>query len=240
MKGKRLNYFNRVRRMSTMGSIREVVVLFFFILFVLSASGYAQKSESWKKVKDSDGIQSYVMKLPDVAVNKVKVETIVKSGLSSLVALMIDTPRNRDWVFLNMYACVQQKDDEFNWVYYGQNNAPWPVSDRDIVARVHLFQNPVTKEVVFESVADPDLMPLHQDFVRIPMLHSVWRFIPLGEGRIKVVLELVIDMGGNMPCWLINLAVTKGPSSSMLKFVTLAREEPYLSAHMDYIREPQW
>jgi len=235
-----LNYLNRVHRMFTMGSFIEVVVLFFFILFVLSTSGYAQKSESWKKVKDSDGIQSYVMKLPDVAVNKVKVETIIKSGLSSLVALMIDTPRNRDWVFLNMYACVQQKEDEFNWVYYGQNNAPWPVNDRDVVTRVHLFQNPVTKEVVFESVANPDLMPLHEDFVRIPMLHSVWRFIPLGEGRIKLVFELVIDMGGNMPGWLINLAVTKGPSSSMLNFVTLSREEPYLSARMDYIREPQW
>lgn len=225
--------------MSTMGSFWDVVVLF-SILFVLSANGYAQKTESWKKVKDSDGIQSYVMKLPDVAVNKVKVETIVKSSLSSLVALMIDTPRNKDWVFLNTYACTQHKENEFNWVYYGQNNAPWPVSDRDVVTRVHLFQNTVTKEVVIESVADPDLRPRHQDFVRIPMLQSVWRLIPLGEGKIKVVLELVIDMGGNMPYWLINLAVTKGPSGSMLKFVTLAREEPYLSAHMDYIREPQW
>jgi hypothetical protein len=214
-----------------------VLVIFFQVLF--SGTLIAQ-GENWRKVKDSDGIQSYVMKLPDLDVNKVKVETIIKSSLASLVSLIIDTPRNVDWVFLNTYAITSHHTDHFNWVYYGQNNAPWPVCDRDVVTRVHLWQNPTTKEVVCESVADPSLEPEHEGFVRIPMLRAVWRFIPLGDKKVKVVFELVIDLGGNMPAWLTNLAVTKGPSSSIKKFIALVGEEPYLSAHLDYIKEPQW
>jgi hypothetical protein len=207
---------------------------------ILFADELCAQEQKWRKVKDSDGIQAYVMKLTDLDVKKVKVETTIYSSLASLVSLIIDTPRNVDWVFLNTYAMTRDHTDQFNWVYYGQNNAPWPVCDRDVVTRVHLSQNPITKEVVCESVADPSLEPGREDFVRIPMLHAVWRFIPLGDKQVKVVFELVIDLGGNMPAWLTNLAVTKGPSNSIKKFVALVGEEPYLSAHLDYIKEPKW
>ena len=220
--------------------IRLVLPALLLISLLFPLFSKAQDGVEWKKVKDNDGIQSFVMKLPEVAVNKVKVETIVKSSLSSLVALMIDTPKNPEWVFLNIHASIRHQDDVYNWVYYGQNNAPWPVCDRDVVTRVHLFQNAVTKEVVCESVAIPDYEPVHEDFTRIPMLHAIWRFTPLGEGKIKVAFELLIDLGGNMPAWLTNLAVTKGPSSSMKNFIELSKKEPYLSAKIDYIKEPQW
>jgi len=219
---------------------KKFIVVSCAIILVFPGIAFGQELPEWKEVRDNDGIKAYVMKLPDVAMKKVKVETVVKSSLSSLVALMTDAPRNPDWVYANMYATILEKSDGFNWVYYGQSDAPWPVNDRDVITRVHMSQNPTTKEIQFVSVGEPDYKPEEEDFVRIPMLHAIWRFTPLGEGKVRVAFELQLDLGGNIPAWVINLAVTKGPYNSLKNFVALAAEEPYSSARLDYICEPQW
>lgn len=217
-----------------------LIIHLLFWLLAVPVHSIAQEIGEWKEVRDNDGIKAFVMKLPEVAMKKIKVETVTESSLSSLVSLMIDAPRNKDWVYANEFACVREKSDPFNWVYYGQSDAPWPVSDRDVVSRVHMSQNPITKEIMVVSVGEPEYECEHEDFVRIPMLHAVWRFKPLGEGRVQVSFELQLDLGGNMPAWVINLAATKGPYNSLKSFIALAKEEPYLSIHLDYIKEPQW
>lgn len=212
----------------------------FFMAFPILVIAQNDGDGEWKEVKDNNGIKAYVMKLPDVAMKKVKVEAVAESSLSALVSLMIDAPRNKDWVYANAHACLLEKYDDLNWIYYGQSDAPWPVNDRDVVSRVHMSQNPVTKEVRFVSVGEPEFEPEHEDFVRIPLLHAVWKLKPLGKGKVLVTFELQLDLGGNMPAWVINLAATKGPYNSIKSFIELAKEEPYVSAHLDYIREPQW
>jgi|GEM_PF-137234 hypothetical protein len=216
----------------------QSVILPVFIF--ISIHLFSQETPEWKEVRESNGIKAYVMKVPDMAQKRVKVETVTESSLSALVALMTDASRHKDWVYANIYAEIVEQIDAYNWVYYGRSDAPWPVSDRDVVTRVHMLQNPVTKEVVFESVGEPAYLPDCEDYVRIPMLHAIWRFTPLGEGKVRVAFELLLDLGGNMPGWVINLAATKGPYNSLKDFIDLAHQEPYSNASVANIKEPGW
>ncbi len=218
----------------------EVLFLSIVLILLNPLVVLSQDKPEWKEVRESDGIKAYVMKVPDLAQKRVKVEAVTESSLSALVSLMTDASRHKDWVYANVYAEVIEQQDDYNWVYYGRSDAPWPVSDRDVVTRVHMQQNQITKEIVFESVGEPDYIDENEDFVRIPMLHAIWRFTPLGEGKVRVSFELLLDLGGNMPGWVINLASTKGPYNSLKDFIELAQEEPCKSISLDYIKEPTW
>lgn len=215
-----------------------IITILIEILF-LNSMLFGQDNNNWKLVKNFDNnIKAYVQKVPDSQIKKVKVETILEATLSELVSILKDSEDHHNWVFLNKKAITIEITDNFNWKYYGLINSPWPVSDRDFVTEVSLIQNRIDYSITITSSGIPEFLPKEDCCVRVPFIYSVWTFNPTGNDSIQVSLELEADLGGNIPVWLINMAVTKGPVSTMNGLIDELKKNKYKSIKLDYIREP--
>ncbi len=170
-------------------------------------------------------------------IKKVKVETVVVATLSQLITIFKDADNHSNWVFLSESAKIVKVIDDYNWKYYNYTDAPWPVSDRDYYTRVILHQNKIDYSVTITSVAIPDYAPEINGCVRISYIESIWVFNPIGNGSVHVSFELEVDPGGNIPAWLINLAVTKGPYNTMIGLIRELNSEKYKGINLDYIVE---
>ncbi len=196
-----------------------------------------QDNTNWELVKNANEIKVYTQKLPDHQIKKVKVESVITATLSELVALFKDAENHSNWVFLNESAKIAEVTDNYNWIYYSYTDTPWPVSNRDYYTSIVLLQNDIDYSVTITSVAIPDYAPTVDGCVRICYIQSVWTLNPLGNGLVYISFELEVDPGGNIPAWLVNMAVTKGPYNTMIGLIKELKTDRYTSTKLDYINE---
>ncbi len=212
-----------------------------FLLFWIAFTGIfpvdAQNS-AWKCVKNTEGIRVYSRKSDSDNYRIIMVTARIKTTLSALVSLVTDFPNNKNWVFLNKKTEILEKDSPYSWVLYNQTDAPWPVTDRDIISRTTLTQDSMTKIVTIRGVAIPKYRPKDPNYVRIPFARSQWCFIPLKDSMVDVEFTLELDVGGNIPQWLANMTATKGPYQTMRRFRKEIHREKYCDAHLTFIKEP--
>lgn len=210
-----------------------ILIEFLFINIVL----LGQEKTNWKQVKESDNIKAYVQKLHSSQLKKVKVETILDATLSELVSIIKDVDNHNNWVYYIERSEIIEKTDDFHWKYYGYSNPPWPVSNRDFITEVTLEQNEQDSSIIITSEAIPDYLPTTKGCVRIPYLSSVWYLVPLRNDSIFISLEIVADIGGLIPIWLVNMAITQGPLITIKGMLKELRTKNYSQAKLDYIEE---
>lgn len=207
-------------------------------LLLINVVLMGQKESEWKLIKSYDNnIKVYVKKVPESKINRVKIETVIEATLSELVALLKDAENHHNWVFLNDHSEIIEEESDFKWKYYGYTDTPWPVSDRDYCTEVWLEQNDIDCSITLTSAAKPDLLPKTKDCVRIPYIYSVWTLNPIGNGSVHIRLELEVDVGGAIPIWLVNLAVTKGPLNTINGLIDELKTDKYKCCKLDYIKE---
>jgi len=216
--------------------LRKIFVLIFFT-YLGCNTVISQEDNSWKFVREDHGIKVFTSKSADSPIKEVKAQMLMHTTLSALVTLIKDVGNHHNWVYANINARILKQESNFSWVFYGQSEAPWPVSDRDIVANVTLHQDLITKEVTSIGIGQSDLIPEVEDFVRIPTIYSSWTFTPKGSGNIMVEFVLKMDVGGNVPAWLVNLTISKGPFITMNNMSHELEKPEYKNAIVSYIRE---
>ncbi|MBC8319337.1 MAG: hypothetical protein H8E34_01305 [Bacteroidetes bacterium] len=209
----------------------------FVLVFFLNNAALGQEESDWKLVKTNSDVKAYVKKVSYIQINKVKVESVVETTLSELVTLIKDAKNHCAWVFLNEKAEIIEVTNDFKWKYYAHISAPWPVTDRDFITDVTLKQNNIDYSITILSVAMPDFLPDKEDCVRIPYIISQWTLNPLKDGQVHVSLEIEVDIGGTIPAWLVNLAVTKGPLSTMNGLIRVLQTDKYKGVILDYVDE---
>ncbi len=214
-----------------------VIFILSFILVVSPVLTHAQNGD-WKCVKKTDSISVYSKKSGYSNLQIIKAETEIKTSLSALVALLTDNKNHKNWVYLNKKAEILEKKNDFEWVLYSQTDAPWPVTDRDVVTHARLSQDKKTKTVTIYGEAVPDYLPKDPHHVRVPYAQVQWQFIPEKNGWVKVVFTLSADMGGSIPKWLMNLTAAKGPFETIRKMRKEVKKKKYRMAHLYYIVEP--
>ncbi len=213
---------------------------FFYFLFIfIGISTLNAQNRAWKLIKNENGIQVYSKKPDNSKFRIIKVSTQIKTSLSSLVKLIKDVSGHKKWVYLDKKAEILREKPPFSWVMYSQTDAPWPVSDRDVVARGHLSQDSITKIVTIRGEALPHYVPKDPDYVRIPYALSKWQFIPEKDSLVEVEFTLVINIGGSVPRWLANLTAAKGPYQTMRGLRKEIKRKKYRKVHLPFIMEPK-
>jgi len=218
-------------------SVTLKYLVFLVIALVFNSALMGQNIKKWELVKSCNDIKVYTQKVADLQIKKVKVETVVVATLSQLITIFKDAENHHKWVFLSESAKITEVIDDNNWKYYNFTDTPWPVSNRDYYTSVVLYQNEIDYSVTIKSVAIPDYAPEVDGCVRISFIKSVWTLNPIGNGLVHISFELEVDPGGNIPAWLVNLAVTKGPYNTMTGLIKELKTQRYSNIKLDYIDE---
>jgi hypothetical protein len=234
--------FNNIEnRLLPIADFRSVIALLLLFSFLTNALYSFPESENklkdWKLVKNDNEIKAYVEQGPMNDIKSVMVETVVIASLSQLVSIIKDTDHHEDWVYLNEESDIVEENDCCHWKYYGRTDAPWPATDRDFVVQSTLYQNPQDYSVTIIGNAVSGFLDKKDDCVRIKDSRSQWTLNPLGNNMVHVSFELKADIGGNIPNWLVNMAVAKGPFKTMNGFKEIVESGRYEDAKLPYIKE---
>ena len=212
--------------------------LFLFLiqtLFVSSIS--AQENSKWSLSKNKNGIKVYTRHTVNSPIKEVMGVFEIKTSLSSLVALVKDAKNHPNWVYLSKDSYLLKAPSNFEWYYYSESDAPWPVTNRDVVTHAKLTQDKNTYAIQINTKGVPNYIERKEGLVRIPYLVSSWDFIPENSGKILVKFKLLVDLDGKLPQWAVNLAVDIGPFNTMSGMIKEIQRDKYKNAKLSFIKE---
>ncbi len=201
-------------------------VISFLLLFLPC---YAGKSETWKLVKNKDGIKVYTRSISNSDLNELKAEILVHSSLNAIMALLRDIPNFKDWV----YHCKESHElkKTGNEVYYYQyTSVPFPISDRDLIIHSSWSQDEHTKVIYINGEGHPNFIPAKKGVVRIQKFKSRWNLVPKGKGEVLIEYEISVDPAGWVPSWLVNLSAVEGPYETCKNLRNILKSAKYTNA----------
>jgi hypothetical protein len=199
---------------------RPVVILLLSSAVLIAAKGQTD-CELRKSTYD---ILMYVCKVPDSRVKAVRAEFYVETTLSVFAGHILEPDRYSTWQYNMVESRLLKRLAENELIYYSQIRAPWPASNRDLVSKVKITQDPVTKVMIFDMVSLPDFIPEKKGVVRIPRSEGKWIMTPAGTSRIRVDYTFLVEPGGSLPSWLVNMVIADGPHQSFVNLLQQIRD----------------
>jgi len=208
------------------------------LLLLVSFSSTAQEAE-WDLRKDKNGIKVYVREAKDSPFKELKMKFSIEASMSTVVALLQDIEAIPDWVYKCNESYVVEKINTKEEYYYNLMDFPWPMSDRDLILKSKLYQDPVTKVLRSESYAIANKIPVKEGVVRIKETNLWWEFTPKSNNLIEVDYYLKSNPGGYLPAWIVNLAIDQGPIQTVKRFLKILKDPKYKNVKLDYVSEFQ-
>lgn len=216
-----------------MKKVRNIILSAALLYICLGAT----EQSDWTLKKYESGIAVYTRTAASSSYKELKAVTTVKTSLHSIVALLNDWDAYPQWVYRCGKSSTIRRISETEVIHYQTVEAPWPVDSRDFVVDVKLTQDPVTKTITIASACKPDYIPKVDGFVRITEFNASWTLIPKKDGSVEVTYQLLVNPGGYVPAWLVNLAVIDGPFDTTLHFKDWIMKEKYQKASVPFIKD---
>ena len=212
---------------------RNTAFIVITLVFCFFINGYGQ--EDWELKTEKEGIKVYKKTFPDSKYKAIRVDLDLQANLSQIVALLMDVNAGADWVYATKTSVLLKQISPSEVVYYSEVKLPWPVSNRDFIAQLKATQDAKTKVVTIDGPVVPDYVPVKEGIVRVTKSVGKWVITPLGPHHIKIMYTLRLDPGGDLPAWLFNLFVTKGPTESFKNLQAELKKPAYAFARLPYI-----
>ena len=174
----------------------------------LATQAQTQSDGDWRLLRDEDGVRVFERASAKRTVPEVRAEVEIDAPLPVVLAVIADVPGQTKWLDDCIESREVRRESESSTLVYNRTNAPWPVSDRDVVLRTSLeVHGPESALVRFHAVTDP-AVPTLAGVVRMSRLDGEFAVDGLAPGRTRVVYRLDIDPGGALPAWIVRHSVT--------------------------------
>ena len=166
----------------------------------------------WERINKEEGIEVFRKEIAGRDMPMFRGRAVVKADLYTVLAVLSDFDRHTEWMHSCFEAGLLKEIDDLNRLSYNRADAPWPVSDRDVVVRSKLTINEKRKMVIvnFRSVKHPK-MPEQEDVVRMPRLRGHYKLKILSDNKTRVEYMVEANPGGSLPTWLAEQASEELP-----------------------------
>ena len=174
-------------------------------------------------------MEVFTRKSPGSAIKEVKIEASFSCSLHEIVAALEDIPSQKDWLMRTKDAYYILRDIPEQFSYYISTDMPFPVKDRDIKVEYKRSMDPQTGivRIDYRDIKDDDK---NQDHVRIPEMNAWYEIAENADGTLNIEYYLYIDAGGILPAWVVNLAITQGPTTTMQGLFDVIKSGKYKNA----------
>lgn len=208
-------------------------ILLLCIAGMCTVSVYAQKE--WTLKSNKDGIKVFTRTESTSGLKEIKVQCAVKASLSQMVALVMDVNAGVDWVYATKSSSLLKKVSASELYYYSEVEMPWPLTNRDFISHLSVSQHPETKIVTINGPTVPGYVPEKEDIIRVQHSTGKWVLTPAAGQQVYIDYTLLVDPGGSIPTWLVNLFATKGPTETFRKLKEQIAKPAYAQASLPYI-----
>lgn len=164
--------------------------------------------ERWITIDNSD---------KPIKTREVMLKFVVKGSIYSVLELIKDARRAKDWqTSLHEYKVINKRDTTI-WEAYAHHNVPWPVSDQDHHLLYRLEDHsPNAMFISFESVDD---IPEKSGVMRIHIRGS-WKLERLSKATTKVTYT-ILSKPANLPRAITDPIVRSNMFKTMRSFIQL-------------------
>lgn len=211
-------------------------IFLFFPCFLL-AHLTIKSQDGWSLKKDKNGIKVFSKKSDKFKFDQLKVECVLDGKISQLAAVLLDVNNQYQWVYKTNKSQLLKEMGEGDVVYYSEISCPWPFENRDVVVRMNIAQNKLSKVLTIEAKNVADYIPVKNNLVRIQYSNALWTVTPLSSSQFKVEYSIEVDPGSNVPAWLVNLFAINGPYESFVNLREKMKVSPYLQATFPFITD---
>lgn len=194
-----------------------------FIFFISFIKSYSQDDCSLRK--DNEGIKVYLCESESSPFKTIKVYFEADGTPEAYASGVIDIANYKKWQSSIISIETLKKISERELIYYSEVDAPWPISNRDLIFHITLSQDESTKALTVTLEQLPNYIPKKEGIVRIPSANSVLTVTPLNEHRLSVSYILQVDPGGDIPPILANMFAANTPWNTFNNFRNLLRSK---------------
>ena len=216
-----------------MNIILKSIFLFLILIIVTSFN-----SSKWKLEKSKNGIKVYSYIPEGEKLKQLKSHTVIKASLSSIVSVLSQPNNYTTWIYKCVKSKMLKKINTTEMVYCVENDAPWPVLNRELYV-LNTFRQDAKSKVLY-SVSKPlpnNTIPIKKNIVRVTDFYGKWKFTPLKNGEVAIDYYLKLDPAGRIPTWLLNMTLEIGPYQTMLNFKKEVIKEKHQHSKYEFIKE---
>lgn len=186
---------------------------FFVIVSMLFIhESIASAEESWKLEKDKNGIKVWTRKTPNSQLKEFLVSTTLNTTTDKLISFLKNVPQYDKWMFKvqpgSSKILKKVTDDDF--YTYLIIDAPL-IKSRESISHM-VFKEPDAKgNVIISFDGAPNIIPLNDNYVRIPVIKAYFKIAPLENGKVQLTHQAFSSPGGTIPDFLVNMGAVEAP-----------------------------
>jgi hypothetical protein len=208
------------------------------LLCTICCTSFIDTTNDWVLKKYGNGVAVYNREVPGSTIKELKAVTQLQTSLSSIITLLEDRETYPEWVYKCGKSYQVKKISDSEGIYYQNVVAPWPVDNRDFVVLVKVTQDAKTKVVTQTSKVIKGILPEVSGTVRVTEFNALWTLTPIKNGMVNCEYQLLVNPGGSIPAWLINLAAIDGPYETTVNLRSWVFKDKYQKSHLSFIKEP--
>jgi hypothetical protein len=181
----------------------KVIISLFFILF----SAHAQTIQ--KPALNKEGILIFTNKKEGSNIKQYEAQMTVNASIDSVKATLLDIKNLKNWNYKTLESKLLKKINDSVLIVYMRNHLGWPLQDRDNIARISVHQ--LKSSIRIDIVPEKNYLKPISGIVRVEKFKGSWELKTVDTKKTKVAQSFYIDIGGNIPVFLINRLITQAP-----------------------------
>jgi len=203
------------------------------IMLCLVSSAIAN-ADNWRLSKEVNGIKVFTQSTVGSSLKTFKGVVSIPARLTSIVAVIDDTSVYPHLFYSTKSAKDLKKVSNTEAYKYLVTSPPWPAQGRDSIVHSVLKQNKQNKSIQITMNGAPQYLPEKPGLVRIKKMSGRWLLVP-EKNSVKVVYEMRVDPGGNLPTWLVNSMSVDLPFFTLESLRKLVKQKKYQNLHRAFI-----
>lgn len=194
-------------------------------LLSLWSAGSLAGGDGWRLEKEQQGITVFTRAEGDSDFRAFRGVAVVPGELNQVMAVLDDTANFSNWMHNCDQALLLEKRSLLDRVQYLRLDFPWPASDRDMILRNEISQDPSSRVVTIDlSAADAESLsasarqrlPEGEGVQRVAQVVGRYVLTPIDSQQTRVEFEMAVDPGGALPASVVNAQLIDNPYETLL------------------------
>jgi len=164
--------------------------------------------QNWHLAKDQNGISIWTRDFKDSPYKEYKAVTYIDTTIEDIVSELLDAPKYMKNCQAGVSHLIRMKSNN-EYLFYAKNKLPWPLRNRDVISKLTVKKQ-TDNQVSLQIEAAPHELPIENNALRIKELNGFW-LLEKEADTIKVTQQLYVNPEGNLPAFVTNRLLVKGP-----------------------------
>lgn len=210
--------------------MNKVLLTFFLVLFCLERA----HAQEWELVKSEDGIEIFNREVQGSDFKEFKSVSEIEGDISAFTALILDVEGMTDWGYKLKRTELLKREGDSLQIYFAEASAPFPYKNRFGIYLNEFKWDKGSKVLTIDIKLLEDYPYDSGDLVMLKGT-SKWSVRELGQDRIEVTFQMLIDPGKGIPAWLSNMVSDESPLQTMLSIRSEIGKPKYQNQSFDFL-----